>query len=339
MTPAARARSSALAAYALEIRRYARELAMDIAEMAPIPFFTARTLIEHVAKGIETDDVDFVAYWMALVRRRYDVDTLNAVIVLLESALQRKMPADHGDRAVVSEYLTLALARAKTRTRSTLSPDILRDPQAAGDVLLELLREHDETTALHVEATARLSRRLCTALGITETQTERIALAALLHDVGKIATPHHVLRKTSGLTPFEWDIMRAHPAEGARMLAAIPALADLAPIVRAHHERIDGAGYPFGLVSREIPFESRVIAVADAFDAMTTVRPYARPRSFGDAMTILHEGRGVQWDEAVVDVMISLATTARNESREADLNRLAAPAAEPARDASEVRTG
>ncbi len=176
----------------------------------------------------------------------------------------------------------------------------------ATTALLTVLAERDYGTCCHSKATAEWARRLATAMELGGETTEFIALCALLHDIGKISTPEHILLKPSPLGIDEWDVMRDHAAAGARILNQIPSLQRCAIIVRAHHERFDGAGYPDGLHGTSIPFEARVLAVADAFHAMISERPYRQPIAPRQALQILHDGRGTQWDPDVVDVMLGM---------------------------------
>jgi HD-GYP domain-containing protein (c-di-GMP phosphodiesterase class II) len=134
-------------------------------------------------------------------------------------------------------------------------------------------------------------------------ETERVHLirAAALHDVGKAAIPDAVLEKPGPLDEEEWAVMRSHTLIGERILAAAPALARAAELVRSSHERFDGTGYPDGTAGDAIPLAARIIAVCDAFDAMTTPRPYRpTPLSTDEALAELREGGGTQFDSAVV---------------------------------------
>jgi putative nucleotidyltransferase with HDIG domain len=174
------------------------------------------------------------------------------------------------------------------------------------DALLAMLAERDYGTCCHSKATAEWARRLAIAMNCDADTTDFIALCALLHDIGKISTPDDVLLKPGPLSSDEWEVMRDHAASGARILNQIPSLQRCAIVVRAHHERFDGSGYPDGLVGKTIPFEARVVAVADAFHAMISERPYRQPISPRQAMQILREGRGSQWDPEVVDAMLGM---------------------------------
>jgi putative nucleotidyltransferase with HDIG domain len=185
--------------------------------------------------------------------------------------------------------------------------DALDAPGTEGTTaLLAMLAERDYGTCCHSKATAEWARRLATAMDCKLETTEFIALCALLHDIGKISTPEHVLLKPAPLATDEWDIMRDHAAAGARILTQIPSLQRCAIVVRAHHERYDGGGYPDGLHGSSIPFEARVVAVADAFHAMISERPYRQPVSPRQALQILQDGRGSQWDAEVVDAMLGM---------------------------------
>lgn len=176
----------------------------------------------------------------------------------------------------------------------------------ATNALLAMLAERDYGTCCHSKATAEWARRLGTALNCAPDSIAFIELCAVLHDIGKIATPDSILLKPGPLTAEEWETMRDHAPAGQRILNQIPSLQRCSVIVRAHHERYDGAGYPDGLAGMSIPFEARVVAVADAFHAMISERPYRKPIPPRQALQILEEGRGSQWDPDVVDAMLGM---------------------------------
>lgn len=200
------------------------------------------------------------------------------------------------------------LSRDIEQSALGVSDDVgLEKPQAESTAaLMAMLNERDYLTGCHSKATSEWSRRLAIAMGATPDTADFIALCGLLHDIGKVSVPDSVLLKPGPLNPEEWDIMREHAAAGQRILSQIPSLQRCSVIVRAHHERFDGAGYPDGLAGITIPFEARVIAVADAFHAMISERPHRRPISPRQALQILEEGRGTQWDPDVVDAMLGM---------------------------------
>ena len=143
-------------------------------------------------------------------------------------------------------------------------------------VLAETIDIRDSGTAQHSQAVGRYARAAAAELGLSPPVVERLALAGVLHDVGKIGVGDEILRKPGPLNDEEWAQMRKHPELGARLLAGA-GLADLAEWVFAHHERLDASGYPLGLGDEQIPLEARVLAVADAYEAMTSARPYSPP--------------------------------------------------------------
>lgn len=179
-------------------------------------------------------------------------------------------------------------------------------PFETAQALLAMLGEYDGATCCHSKATGEWARRLCGSLGLSSERSRFIELCALLHDVGKVSTPADILLKPGALDDREWAVMVDHSAAGQRILGEVPSLARCAVVVRAHHERWDGTGYPDGLRGEAIPFEARVVAVADAFHAMISDRPYRKAIAPRRALEILSEGRGTQWDPLVVDAMLAM---------------------------------
>jgi putative two-component system response regulator len=133
-------------------------------------------------------------------------------------------------------------------------------------------------------------------------------MAGVLHDIGKVAIPGEVLRKRGPLTDTDWTLMREHPSHGERIVANLRQGCLIAPIVRGHHERWDGLGYPDGLRAKEIPLGARIIATVDAFDAMTTDRPYRRAMTRAEARRRLELGAGTQFDPDIVQTVLELSS-------------------------------
>ncbi len=166
----------------------------------------------------------------------------------------------------------------------------------------------DPYTKGHSTSVSRYSEALARAINLPENEVERIKIGALLHDVGKIGIPESVLKKPGKLTPEEWEIMKQHPTIGAeKVLAPNEALRDLIPIVKYHHERIDGNGYPEHLKGNEIPLAARIVSVADTYHALVSDRPYRKGMPIEKACQILKEGAGTQWDPDLVRRFISIA--------------------------------
>jgi putative nucleotidyltransferase with HDIG domain len=177
--------------------------------------------------------------------------------------------------------------------------------------LIRALEARDEYTAGHTDRVAALAQRAAEELGFTASQLHAVRLGALLHDVGKIGIRDEVLYKPGRLTPDEFDIIKTHTVVGARILDGIESLACAVPIVRGHHEKIEGGGYPDGLRGDAIAAEVRVVAVADVLDAITSTRPYRPASSAEQAFEIMAPMVGPHLDPAVVDVMRALHRAGR----------------------------
>lgn len=164
----------------------------------------------------------------------------------------------------------------------------------------------DIYTRGHSDRVAYYAVQLAVALGKEEKFCERVQLAGLLHDIGKMAVPDEILLAERRLTNEELDVIRKHPQYGCSILSAITHFREIVPIVRSHHERYGGGGYPDGLIGEEIPEESRIISIADAFDAMTSTRRYRSKMTFEEAAKQLRDNKDIQFDGAMVDVFLAL---------------------------------
>jgi len=175
-------------------------------------------------------------------------------------------------------------------------PDIQASAEMASlRALLAAVNARDSYTALHSRVVVTLARAVARRLGLDEAQTSEVEHIALVHDLGKIAMPDAILRKTGPLTSHEQTLMRQHPVVGAQILASMPELTHLASAVRAEHERWDGDGYPDGLAGEEIPVASRIALVCDAYHAMTSNRPYRRAMSEAAAREEIRREAGAQF--------------------------------------------
>ena len=166
----------------------------------------------------------------------------------------------------------------------------------------------DPYTKGHSTSVSRFAEALARAINLPEKEIARITLGALLHDVGKIGIPETVLKKEGPLSDEEWIIMKQHPSIGAeKVLQPNPNLRDLVPIVKYHHERIDGKGYPEGICKDEIPLAAKIVAVADTYHALISDRPYRKGMAIEKALSILEEGAGTQWDKNLIRTFIQIA--------------------------------
>jgi two-component system cell cycle response regulator len=170
------------------------------------------------------------------------------------------------------------------------------------DALLQVISEQNEPLDEHVERVAALSGAVAEALELPEHEVSLIRLAGELHDVGKTAIPAGILDKPGPLDEQEWAFMCRHPLIGERIVLAAPALASTAPLIRSSHERVDGQGYPDRLTGEAIPLGSRIIAVCDAFDAMTSDRVYRQTMTPDAALAEIHASAGSKFDTRIVEV-------------------------------------
>jgi diguanylate cyclase (GGDEF)-like protein len=200
------------------------------------------------------------------------------------------------------------------------------------DVLVSLLNERDSQLAQHLAGVADLAEAASRGLEVPEPQLRALRQAAELHDVGKLAIPEEILGKPGPLSEDEWAFVRRHTLIGERILGAAAALGAAAKLVRSTHERWDGTGYPDRLAGSKIPLGARIIAVCDAFDAMTSPRPYAEPLTGEDAIRELIRCAGTQFDPEVVKAFATV---------QADLNAelVAQSHARAVRDGREAPSG
>jgi two-component system cell cycle response regulator len=177
-------------------------------------------------------------------------------------------------------------------------------------VLLKVLEEHTPGVLEDLNRVAHLAQSSARRLGLSAYEVERVELAARLHDVGKLAIPDEILNKPGALDAREWVIMRTHAEIGARIVGAAPSLAHTAELVRSHHERYDGSGYPDRLPGAEIPLGASVIAVCAAFVAMMKHRPFSDAITVEEALDELRRCTGSQFDPAVVEAFTGLVRLA-----------------------------
>ncbi|MEU0410975.1 HD-GYP domain-containing protein [Streptomyces griseorubiginosus] len=176
--------------------------------------------------------------------------------------------------------------------------------QATIRALVQAVDIKDEYTRGHSERVGQASMMIARELGMDDARTEVLRFAGILHDVGKLGVPTRLLRKDGPLTPEERRIIELHPEYGHEMVRGISFLGEARAAVLHHHERLDGSGYPYGLMGTQIPESARVVAVADAFDAMTSTRSYRRARPVGAALEELERCAGSQFDPRMVTALV-----------------------------------
>lgn len=241
-----------------------------------------------------------VAYLVAAPLR----NTQGELMGLLVAGKLRRLHARHPHFSDVHLHMLTALAEmaGAALERARIFGDLEQAYFETVLALVKAIESRDRYTASHSEFIAKLAEATARRMGLREEEVQQVYWAALLHDVGKIGVPDHILRKPTQLTDEEWRIMQNHPEWGARIVEHIPHLQNIAPIIRTHHERFDGSGYPLGLTGEKIPLAARIIAVTDAFSAMTEDRVYRKARSVDEALAELQRCAGTHFDPDVVNI-------------------------------------
>ncbi len=230
----------------------------------------------------------------------YAIDVLLAPLGLVIAASAAHRP---GLLLLVLPVIGLLWLFARER-RERLEQTLVLGSAYRGTALLlgEVIEADDAYTGIHSRQVVDLALDLADALGLDGKARRNVEFTALLHDIGKIHVPKDVLNKPGKLDPAEWKILRRHTIEGERMLRQVGgSLANIGRLVRSSHERFDGGGYPDGLTGEEIPIESRIVAICDAFNAMTTERVYKAAMSSEEALLELRREAGKQFDPTVVE--------------------------------------
>ena len=253
--------------------------------LARIKTYTLPILPSELAAALLTVGVTF-----AYAKLGLPAVVLFAIVLLVFQYLVRELLLSQ-DRAVELEHRAKQLAGFQV---------------ALLGALLRTLDLRDRMTARHSAAVARYSRELATRAGLSEEDQELAHTAGLLHDIGKFVLPDQILKSRGRLLPDDWDQIRRHPYEGARIVSQIDGYRPVGELILAHHERLDGLGYPRGLVGDEIPVIARILAIADTYDAMTARDSYGTPKSSFEAIAELRRVSGTQLDGELVDLFVEM---------------------------------
>lgn len=209
---------------------------------------------------------------------------------------------DYLTKPITREELVTAIQSRLARMRQLQSAQMHQAYQESLKVMANAIDQRDPLILGHVDRVTEYAQVLARYLGWNEQQLEELRFGAILHDIGKIHISEQTLFKTTPLDDQEWQEIRQHSNNGAEMLKDVTQLADVIPYVRHHHENWDGTGYPDGLAGEAIPLGARILAIADAFDAMTSPHRYGAVRSLEEAMDELQEGSGTRYDPKMIRI-------------------------------------
>jgi putative two-component system response regulator len=247
------------------------------------------------------------------VCKRLKDDERTALIpVTMLTGLDDREHRRRGMEAGADDFLTkpfeqsLLQARIHSQLRLKRLTDQLERTESVIFMLALAVETKDAYTEGHLRRLAYYGEQLALASGLSAKTARAVRYGGILHDIGKIGVDDAILRKPGSLTPAEYEQIKQHPEFGARIVAPMRFASEIQPIILGHHERWDGDGYPRGLQAEDIPIGARIIAIVDAFDAMTTDRPYRQALSRQEALHRLQAGSGVQWDAHLVGIFLNL---------------------------------
>ena len=274
---------------------------------------------DQLVLELQTTDREPLARWIDAAPISGEASFHSRLVVLACSALAGSYQDRHGASPEIGSYLAIRgheVARRIDRREARAGADFeglaARDEVVAA--LLATLDARDPGTAEHSHAVGQWCRRIAGALGLSADQQDFAELCGTLHDIGKVKTPREIIMKPGPLSDDQWTEMHAHARIGADLLERIPSLRRVAPIVRAHHERVDGRGYPDQLQGDQIPLVARIVAVADAFHAMSAQHNYREALSPREAAEMLAKERGTQFDAGVVNALLEILRPSRTIS-------------------------
>jgi putative two-component system response regulator len=220
---------------------------------------------------------------------------------------------DYLVKPVDRQELVATIRSRLERSQQLMLAQLEQAYQTSLIMLSNAIELRDKYTRGHVDRVMQLCVRLAEYLGWTPTQLKALQFGAILHDIGKIYVRESILSKAGPLDGDEWSEMKTHTVVGAELLATIPYLDQAIPIIRYHHERWDGGGYPDGLAGEQIPPGARIVAVADSFDAMTSTRVYQKALDYEEAANEIAKGSGILYDPEVVHAFMDLWPQIRQE--------------------------
>lgn len=252
-----------------------------------MPEMDGYTFFEHVRSRPDWVSIPFI--FLTARRGREDI-----------FAGKKLGAEDYLVKPVTRQELTTTIRSRLERSHQLLLAQLQQAYSSSLVMLANAIELRDQYTRGHVERVRDHAQVLGRQMGLTSSQMEQLHYGSILHDIGKIHIPESVLKKPGPLSESEWADMKKHPLIGAEMVKDIPYLAPAIPVIRSHHERWDGSGYPDGLAGEDIPLVARIVTVADSLDAMSTSRPYQQAMTPDQAYEEILRNSGTKYDPAVV---------------------------------------
>jgi putative nucleotidyltransferase with HDIG domain len=264
----------------------------------------AEELIDRCTAAFATGDLDQLAAWVEeICAERTDVPAIRDLFLALEPALAATLGGY--DFGALNARLTPIVSRLRL-VQSNAPADVVDELDLLLADMVSRVESNDPMTAEHCRAVSAWCVRIAQRLALPRHEAAFVARGGLIHDVGKSITPLEILQAPRKLTDDEWAIMRQHVTNGYDIVRGNQHLRDFSPVVRSHHERFDGGGYPDNLERARIPIAVRIVTVADSFNAMIGRRPYRTPLSPDRAMAELRRNAGTQFDPNVVAALIDV---------------------------------
>ena len=281
--------------------------------------YVVSRLCEWIGYGISPTIEPGPIAWIALV------DALLSPIGLLAAMAATLEP--YAVLLVLPLAGLFAVFAGERQVRIHQAVELSRAYRGTTLLLADVLEADDEYTGVHSQGVVALSVAVADAMGLDSRERRNVEFGALLHDIGKIAVPKEIINKPGPLTDDEWLVIRTHTIEGQRMLDQVGGLlSEVGQIVRSSHESWDGSGYPDGLAGEDIPRGSTIVSCCDAFNAMTTDRPYRPAMSLEDAVAELRAKAGIQFNPAVVEALLSVLGPAAEGARRPGIHAVPVPA-------------
>lgn len=239
----------------------------------------------------------------------YRTQQENIASIQADAGISSYQSGDLGSQMVEAMSATTLVGSLESRVHlndslKMLGEQLRQSYMESTRALVAAVEARDPYTHDHSQRVSHYAKTIATRMNLSQREISRIETAAILHDIGKIGVPDSILRKTEKLLPEEFDVVRCHPSIGVKILAHTTYLRRELPIILHHHEQYDGSGYPDGLAGNQIPIGARVLAAADALDAMLSRRAYRPALSMQEARSELKRHSGTQFDPTVVDVLL-----------------------------------